>query len=181
MGASGGSNTATASTPVVDEVHATTTSVNNVVDTPMCALTIPTTVALGDILRLSAGGDYLNNSGSGVTYLHKIKVGTTTVLTSVATSAATGTGRRMWVLDCMIYVESVTAQRVHATILGTSPAAGAETFIGQTAGTSVVGYGTAAENLAVAKTVSYTVTMGTANALADFRLHAASLTHLRKT
>lgn len=130
-------------------------------------------VAAGDVLVFDAGVDLRNNSGGAVTYTFRAKLGGTTIFTSGGISYNNASSRYRVDHRTVINLAALADQRIktnHTGFATTGLLAGS-----QTAGT----VGAATENLATDKTLSLTVQMGTANADADARLHAASLTRLR--
>lgn len=160
---------------LLDEVHATTTVVNTTTDTNLYSFTLPTDLAAGDVLRLHAQGDYLNNSGSAVSQRLRLKLGATTVIDAASiVSIATSVNRRRWVLDAVLVVETTSAQRGDWTYLqGLNNATVG--YIADNLHNSVAGAATATEDLTSAKTLAFTVQHGAASANIDMRLHAATL------
>ncbi len=76
-------------------------------------------------------------------------------------------------------VESVTAQRIRAVYLPTANTAAGGWPLQSTAG-SLVGYGTAAVDLASSADFIGTITMGSAASTADFVCHGAWLSVLKQ-
>lgn len=164
-----------ATKPVVASTEATATVVNTVTETALATLATPTGVAAGDRLIFRASGDMINNSGGTVNVTLRFKIGATTVLASSAASVGTASAqRRKWVMEVNIALESTSAQRCGAQI--NISAAGSSSWPIGTASVAY-GYGTGAEDLTTSKNCVFTVEMDVANAAADWRLHAASLTH----
>jgi hypothetical protein len=116
--------------------------------------------------QLTAFGSQLNNSGSAVTYTYFVKVGATTVITTIGTSFAANGNRRKWRFVVDLFFDSTTVQEVSAD-LGVSNAG---TMTAPASGNAYTGYSTCTENFATAKNVVVSVQMGTASANADFVL-----------
>jgi hypothetical protein len=116
--------------------------------------------------QLTAFGSQLNNSGSGVNYSYFVKVGATTVITTVTTSFGAQANRRKWRFVVDLFFDSTTVQEVSAEL-------GVSNFNAATAPTisqTYIGYSTCTEDFATAKNVVLSVQMGTASANADFVL-----------
>lgn len=164
---------------LVDESHADAGPVNTTTETAAASLTLPAgAVAAGDLVRLTLFGDYLNNSGGSVNYTYKVKVGATTVMTSTTSTIPTTANRAKYKATVDIMIVSTTAQRVSALVNSTGAAATGFDVI--TASRCMVGYGTSAEDTSSSKTIQFTVTLNTANALTDFVCHAATLEVIKK-
>lgn len=171
----------TARARVVAEAHADTTIVNTTTETDAVSLTLPAgVVAAGDIVRLTVWADQLNNSGGAVTYTYRLKIGATTALTTSAMSIGSNANRIKGVsIRCDILIESATAQRVRGELLGSARTT--DTWpIAASVVVAATGYGVAAEDTTSAKTIKLTVQMGTANSLADFVVHGATLEIVKK-
>jgi hypothetical protein len=166
---------------IVAESHSDVTASNTAAEVAVVDLTLSGgLVASGDLIQLVAHCSLLNNSGSAVTYLSRVKFGTTTVLTTSALSvAAGGTQRQTRILTVNIIVDSTTAQRINAALMGSGYGTPG-TWGAQVAGSSNIGYGTAAEDTSSSKQVQFTVQMGTAVSTAEFVAHAAVLEVVRK-
>lgn len=120
--------------------------------------------------RIRAGGTILNNSGAGVTYLLRFKIGATTIFASVAVTRASDTATRKWTAEWLVnMVGAKTAQVVTGQFLTSS--AGSQTWLGIAAGDQLIGTNTSTEDMSTAKTVAFTVQMGTANANANMVLN----------
>lgn len=159
-----------------DEIHATTSVVNTTTETAVYSKSIAGgDAAAATVFRLTAFGDFLNNTGVSVNFTFRLKFGATTVLaTPVHAQNNGGADRGKWNLDVILVAESTTAQRIGARLLWGFPAA--DTWGSLTATNQIkVGTGTAAENTATAKTLQFTVQMGTASANADMRILGALL------
>lgn len=153
---------------------------NTVTETDLVSLTIPAAaVAAGDLVRLTVSGDALNNTGLGVDYTYRFKLGATTVLATAAVSVAAATNRRTWRLVVDIVFPTTASERVSAAFQGSGSQtdtwkSGATTFP-----SGATGYGTASESAVTALTAKLTVQMGTAAANADSVAHHAVLELVR--
>lgn len=156
----------------ISDVHADAGPVNSVAETTLATLTVPTTVAAGDIVRAEFSGDMLNNTGSNVTATLKLKVGTTTVFTSSAASAPTSATRRGWDAAVKMLLVSTSDERLRMRAGISSPGNQLTMSSGLV---NAAWYGTAAEDLTSSKDLVLTVTLNTASASADFILHEATL------
>lgn len=167
---------------VVAESHADAGPSNTTTETALASLTLPGgIVAVGDLLRVVAAGDSLNNTGANVGHTMRFKLGGTTMATSNNVNVATNADRRKWFLIADLIIEAV----------GGSPAERAAGFhiwsgagsTGWVLGTGFLGgvfSGVATEDLSTDKSVAVTVALGTASASADMIAKFASLTLLRK-
>lgn len=136
--------------------------------------------ALGAIggVRLTLSGDYLNNSGSSRNMVIKVKLGSTTVLTSTSFSAAPTANRREWQLDILLLNSAVSAQKVTASFLMSDEDASnfhihnSVATAGDMAG---VGLGSASEDTSGALTLEITMKHSTAHANLSLRKEVALL------
>ena len=135
--------------------------VNTVSETEIVSLVMPAYgFAAGRAARLTVGGQLLNNVGTAQTFTFKVKLGSTTVLTSPAISLATSANGRTWQLETIIASETDDIQKVSGLLV--ISAAGTTTML---AGSDyAIGYGTAAEDGTGTVDVSVTVTLGSASA-----------------
>lgn len=164
---------------ILDESHADAGPLNSTAETTLASLTLPAGIsATGDHLRLIAGGDAMNNTGGAVVPTIRFKIGATTVLTSSGTSMSTNASRRKWSMEMDIFMESTSAQRVEATGMISTAAAGSFPF--NTATISGAGYGTAAEATSGALALVLSAQLDVANAAADFICHVSALEFVRK-
>lgn len=153
--------------------------VNSTTETDMFNFTLPTTLQIGDVVRLSAVGDLLNNSGSSINFTFKLYVGTTATLANAAAAITTAANRRKWVLNAdVVVVAPASAQRVGGVlVISNQSSSNFPLSAGST--TTASGYATAAEDLTSAKACRFTVTLGTADATGDCYCHAATATILK--
>ncbi|MPZ13752.1 MAG: hypothetical protein GEU73_04910 [Chloroflexi bacterium] len=159
-----------------DVVTSTTQVVNTTTETDLYSESIAGGDAeAGTVYRLWATGDVLNNSGGEVTYTLRVKFGTTTVLESAAIGYGDSANRAEWLLDVVLYAVSPSAQRLSGHFVPSASQGQSWDQITGVVPRQLVGYGTATEDTSTAKTLAFTVEMGTANANADMRLHAAVL------
>lgn len=164
---------------VVAEAHADAGSASSSAEQTLASFTLPGgLIVVGDVLRFTAMGDLLNNSGGAVTYTWRFKIGTTTVLVTSALSIGTNANRLTWKVDADIHFPTTATERVCAQILATGQGTAQWKTLAIAATVSAVGYGTASEDTATDKAVALTCQMNTSNASADVILHAAALTHL---
>lgn len=155
------------------------TAVDTTTETTLATLAVPIDVAAGDVLRFQASGDLLNNTGSNVTYAVKLKLGSTTILDTTARSVGTNSGRRYWNADASILLGATNAQRVLGALISYgTPGSNKWQDLSFSAGG---GYNAATEDLTSTKNLVLTITMGTASSSADMILHAAALTHVRRS
>lgn len=150
----------------------TVTVVNTVTETELVSLIVPAYgLAEGQTVRLTVAGDFLNNSGGAATCLFKIKLGTSVVLTTPATSLANSANLRQWRLVVDILAETDALQRVSAGLWWSDDTAdnfgAAETYL--------VGYGTDTEDGTSTVDVSVTATLGTAATTINVRRHMGFL------
>jgi hypothetical protein len=116
--------------------------------------------------QLTAFGSQLNNSGGGVNYQYFVKIGATTVITTITTSFANNANRRKWRFVVDLFFDSTTVQEVSAELNVSNAGSLTAPSISQT----YIGYSTCTEDFATAKNVVLSVQMGTASANADFVL-----------
>lgn len=162
---------------VAAESHADAGSASSVAEQTLASLTIPTSVAAGDLLHVHAAGDSLNNSGSNVTYLWRLKVGATTVLASAQSTIAASSSRRRWWLDAVIFITSTAAQFTRAALVHT--AAGADSTWGGVQN-HFVGALASAVDTSTTKNVVLTCELGTSVSTADVIHHNSSLIVVKK-
>lgn len=153
---------------------ASATANNTAAETDLGQLAVPTTVGVNDLLRATFIGDLFNNTGASVTFRWRIYLGATIVCDSASLSITTGTLRRgpwEWTAQVLV-VNPASAQRG----LGSGEVDIGVINAGGTAANLTARYrATAAENLTAAKTLKCTVTMNTANALAEVVRYEAFL------
>lgn len=158
-----------------DEVHATSSVVNTVVQTDHYSKSIAGgDMPAGAMFRLVAWGDLINNSGGGIGYTYRVKLGATTVLATASFNVATSASRRKWTLEVWILGESTTAQRIGGRLTVSDIPGGAETMP-QAQTLDFEGSNTSAEDTSTAKTLALTVQMAVAGATVDSRLLGAVL------
>lgn len=147
---------------------------NDATEKDYISYTIPAgSLAAGDRLRLRASGDMINNTGSGVNYTPKIIVGTTAVLTGTTGSFASSAQRRKWTLDVIVTCVSSSSQKVSASLhVSTATADTWGTTPGVTTNYWPAGQNSSTEDTSSAKALKFSMTMGTADANADFRLQS---------
>jgi hypothetical protein len=135
-------------------------------------------LAAGDMLRLRAHGDMLNNSGGGATFVPKVKYGATTILTTTARSfGGPSATRGSWHLAVWLFAETTTAQRVACEFR-----AGELVASGQLSTTDLValsGVGVAAEDSSGTLNLKFTTTLSAAHASLDMRCLAFSVERVK--
>ncbi len=166
--------------PLAAVVDATTTSVlvvNSTTESQVVGLTLPGGyVGVGDLIRLSAVGSTLNNTGANVTYTHRLKFGGVTLLTTAATSMSSSTARRPLILEMAMCVRSLSSsQPVFARLTH-----GSSGTTWQAPLTTLIGQATAAADLSVNQAVEVTTQMGTASASAEVEVLASMLEVVRR-
>lgn len=128
-----------------------------------------------------ATGDYLNNSGAGRTFQLKLKLGTTTIWDSGASSATNaGANRRGWTFRARLWNENSASAQTLAGLFVMGSAAAATTGWGaiEGAGTSVFGSGlggTGTLDTTSSKLLELTVIHSTNNANLSMRLQKAHI------
>jgi hypothetical protein len=163
---------------VFSEDHSdTNTFSNSTAENTLSSLAIPTTLAPGDTIRIVYWLDFQNNTGGGVTYTFRFKIGATTVLTSAAENIPSGSIRRFMIANADIMLVATNNEWVSSTINGYGGAPG---VYADSNGLFLYGVASAAEDLTVAKNAILTCQMGTASANADVRCHGSSLQVFRK-
>ena len=150
----------------------TITVVNTTTETEIVSLIVPAYgLAKGQVVRLTTAGDFLNNSGGAATVLFKVKLGSSVVLTTPATSLANSANLRQWRLVVDVLAETSALQRVSAVLHFSDDTAAdfgpAETYL--------VGYGTDTEDGTATVDVSVSVTLGTAATTINIRRHMGFL------
>lgn len=154
---------------VVAHGESTVNVVNTTTETIMWTYTIPGgSLKAGDRLRVWMSGDLLNNSSGAVTYAPKVVIGTTAILNGATGSMAQSANRRQVVLEVVLVCVDGTNQRASAEMLVSG--ANATAFPSQTNATTWVGTGAATETSSADLTFKFTITMGTADANADFNM-----------
>lgn len=146
---------------------------NTTAETTVANLTIPEgATETGSILMFEAGGTLVNSSGSGINHVLKLKLGSTTLITSAATAVANSASACKWHLKAPILWGTATTQRTTAT-LTMSPASSATWATGSDA---AVGYGTAAEAMSSGTDVTFSVTPASASSSYSMQATWAKLT-----
>jgi hypothetical protein len=169
--------TGSAAYALVAHGESTVEVVNSTTETDLFSYTVPAgSLAAGDRLRISAGIDFLNNSGGSVTYTPKLLLGATSILPGLALGVSSNTNRRYGSLDAVVAVVSTAAQRAHGSIVAVG---GSSSFPGSTGSIIWSGTGTGTEDLTAALDLKFSVTLGTAHASADFNLQNFSVERIR--
>jgi hypothetical protein len=160
------------------DTHTDLGPVNTVTETVVASQAIPTTIAAGDVVKLHADGDSLNNSGSSATVTLKAIIGGTTVVTSTAVSMASGANRRSWQVEIDVLVVATNDQRLVVEAIVT--AAGTATWGMFNNSFSGAGDGTATEDLTAGKNLQLSATLSAANASLDFVCHKSWLEVIKR-
>jgi hypothetical protein len=145
---------------------ATVNVINTASETEIVSLVQPAYgMAAGRAVRLTVAGQLFNNSGGADTATFKVKLGTTTVLTSSAISITASASKRIWRLIADIGCETDDLQRVTAHLSLSEPTSDNFPLSDwSTDGATGVGYGTATEDGTGTVDVSVSVTLGSADA-----------------
>jgi hypothetical protein len=153
----------------------TVTVVNTTTETAVATQSIPGgTFKIGDIIRITAVGDYLNDSGAQRQLTFRLKYGSTTMLATTALALATSSNRRKWRMTADLVIPGTSAQRVGASSLLTQAESSnwARFTDGNVAeAIHVTGYGTAAEAIASTLTLQLTAEHNLASVSVDIRCH----------
>lgn len=162
---------------VLDRVISDTVVANTVADTTFYSKSIPgNTLGATGTLRLTAYGEWLNNSGGGVSFKPSVKLGATTML-SVTNGLVTANSANIgkWKLEVILQNTATGTQRVSAVleVSGISFTTSWEEMT--TSSLGLVGYGTASEDTTVAKTFAVSVAPNVASASATWTIHGAVL------
>lgn len=167
---------------ILDEAHADAGSASSAAEQTLASLVLPGgIIGVGDLVRFVAFGDFINTSGSAVTYTWKFKIGATTVLTSPAVSNANNANRQRWRAEIDTIFPTTTSERVNGQLIASVQSSAATTWSAlSSAGGSLIGYGTAAEDTAAALNMILTCQLGTSVSTADIFLHGAALELIRK-
>ena len=151
---------------LVQQSISATTVVNTTTESNLLSFS-QTAVADNCVYRIHAFGTILNNSGGTVSYTLRFKIGATTVLATTAVNHTSSTARRRWRTSFDVVMaggrasQVVSAQHLQSENVSHNwPAIGSTSF-------TYAGTNTATEDMASAKTIVYTVQMGTANANAE--------------
>lgn len=148
--------------------------VSSTTETDLLAYTVPaSTLGTDKALRVVILADYLNNSGSGKTFTLKIKYGATTMYSDVSTSFTAAATRRAVKIEFTLFAKnSVTSQGMVGNMrVGIETAA--TTGVGDLAAddttmATFIGVN-AAENSALGKTLSATITHSASASTISFR------------
>ena len=128
--------------------------------------------------RFYANGDILNNSGVAATVIFKLKLGSTTVLTSPATSWAASATRRQWRAQVDIVSVAADSQRISGELKVSD--ADADTWAdNSTDGKVYIGKGTAAVDDGASIDVTLLATLGASHASLEITCTQATLELLR--
>jgi len=154
-------------TTTVDVVSTTT-------ETNLWSQSVPaSTFAAGDHLRLLLHGDWLYNNNAGDTLTVRCKYGSTTILTTTATTLGVLRSYRVpWVMQLEMVVQGASDIEVAGEWWYSNP-----TTAGQFGGTSsqYFGHASIAENTATTLTMAVTAQWSASSANNSCRLHQAAL------
>lgn len=151
-----------------------TTVANTALETSLLVapLSIPAAkIGAGDLLRFSAGGTLLNNTGGTVNFLWRLYLGATLVLATSAIGHGAGADLRRWYLHGDLWLPTLNTQRLGAVLLYSY----ANSINWMEGNANYEGYGTAAENLAVDSTFNLTIQPGAASANAGCTCYQAHI------
>jgi hypothetical protein len=171
--AGGGSSDVT----VLAASNSQTGPVNTTTETAVFSFTLPTDLAAGEMLELQFTGLYLNNSGAGVTFTSRYKIGATTLVSHAHGSIPTTSAQRTFSGTVRIFIESTTAQRLSVmSFVGVAAPGTGATINNTAAGFNTSGMGEGTEDTTTAKTFEVTMQFGTANANTYCYFKSAQLT-----
>ncbi len=145
---------------ILDRDLATVEVVNDTDETTIYSHSIPgNTLGSTGGIRVLVSGDYENSTGGDRTLIIKVKLGSTTLLTTSAFKSTTNAQRRKWFLTIWLMNTATDAQRCSAHLIWSR--ASADTFpmldVDASTGTANgAGYGTAAEDTTGALTFAVT-------------------------
>jgi hypothetical protein len=143
-------------------------------ETTVVSIALPTTLAAGDVVHLKARGDLLNNSGSGLNITFKLKLGTTTILTSGSTAVSTSANRRQWRLESDLLVVTPASSALLDGVLRITPASATTWSIANSSYIEGYAYATSSVDLTAGPNYVLTATFDNATST-DLRLAFASL------
>lgn len=148
----------------------TVTVVSTDAESDLFSYTVPGgSLVAGDRLRVWISYDFLNDSGSNRTFLPRLYIGTTAVLTGSAVTLSASATRRSGMGEFVLTCVDGTNQKASGQMLAATGA----NFPGQTTATiSWVGVGAATEDTSSAKALKLTMQLGASHASLDFRLHS---------
>lgn len=159
---------------ILDRVGGPVGPVNTVAETDLYRKTVAAnTIGATGGLRLLLAGDYLNNSGGGVTQRLKLKFGATTVFdTGTGTAAfgpASNANRGFWYFDVLLLNTAANAQVLRCRCgQGVQQLASGAVALTQAAN-YYPGVGSATEDTTANKDIAVTCTLSVANANFDTR------------
>ncbi len=155
-----------------------TATANTTAKSTVASLTLPAAdVAVDDVFVFEVGWDALNNSGGAVNYTYTLDLGASQLAVSNALSVSTSSARIKGRARFSIYITATAAQRTWGDFAVSF--AGAQSMPAWNTGQTGVVASSTTENLSTDKTLVFSITMGTANANADFRPYVGVLTRMR--
>lgn len=169
------------STVILLDSKVSTTTVNNTTtETDLFSSTLPAFAleVANRSVRLKLAGEFLNNTGGADTLVIRVKIGTTTLLATVALSLAASANRRKWFLEAEIISTAADTQRARGTLHISD--ADTDSFSDSgTDGVFAVGYGTGAEVTSNALDFDVTGQLGTASVNLEVTCTMGQLEFLR--
>jgi hypothetical protein len=163
-------------TPIASRIAADATVSNSAVDNVIVNETLPA-FSVGDSFEFQSWGRAFNNSGAAVTFLWKLVLDTTTVLTTGAISLATATTPRRWDFTGIATVVSSTQIRVTGLFVLTNAATDSTTMIVQ-ANTLKGDSGNVAYNSTAGRAFNLITQMSVANANAQVSIRGSVIRKL---
>jgi hypothetical protein len=153
--------------PLLATVTSTVTVTNSLVETTFGSYTLPVgTLALGEIVRFTAWGRYLNNTAGGSTGTWRLKFGATTMHTTPAINYGQSASQRAWLVRFVLIGTGAATQQSFAELWGTATGWDGGGWTAMGTGESMIGFGSAAEGINSGnKVLALTFQHGTANAL----------------
>lgn len=152
---------------------ATVQVVSTTAESDLFSYTVPGgTLAAGDLVRVSAHGDMLNNTGSNQTPIFRLKLGATNIFAEGSVNYSTNASRRAWRFSADLFAETASAQRSMMELLVTDPGGAGNDPVAATSGMPVVGVNSSSEATASDKALKLAVQLGASSANFDVRLLA---------
>ncbi len=174
----GNSIIVTAKNRTLNKIASELNIVSSVTETDLLAYSVPaSTLGTDKVIRVSIKASYLNNSGSDRTFTLKIKYGATTMYSSATPALTTSATRRVVRIDFLLFAKNlVTSQGMSGSVkIGDDTAAtvGLGDLAGGAASSQEISGIDAAENSAVGKTLSCTITHSFSASTVSFKRNYA--------
>lgn len=153
--------------------HTDSVCTNTTALTSLGGLTVPTTVAAGDIVNCVWVGDFVNNTGSTNTLLWSGILGATSLASFGTVSETSSSGRRWFRVEISILVVTPASSQLVDLRIRSAGIGGLNSVTSDAAGQA---YTVGTENLTAGKTVAMQVQWGTAATTCDVTCHKSTLT-----